>query len=113
MLILDNRKTRQFPVAFEQPQDDGSFRTRTIKSNWNVHGQAEIDADRKAVAEGKMKDADFVEKYWAGWLDGEIQLSDGSNLPYNDDTRAQVLNVEGMRTAIVNAFLKMVGGAGK
>lgn len=132
MFILAAKPTVLWPVHFRAPQDGGEFEEHVFKARFNLPlDQAEVedlfrrieDSRRKFVqqlmAPGKgaepqeglgAADLYILDKYWAGWPDGEVKDGQGAVIAYGPETRAALLAIPGMRVALVRAFMETLGG---
>lgn len=131
--ILAPTPTVLWPVDYFAPQDGGTFEKHTFTVRFNLPAdQQEVEDLYRKIDDGRKQmllqlakvgesnqvavdasaaDRHIVDKYFAGWPDGELKKPDGTVIPYNPETRAALLAVRGMRVAIVRAFLATLNGA--
>lgn len=137
MFILAAKPSTLWPVIYRTPNDEGGFDEHSFKARFNLPlDQAEVesillkvDAARqrfladllkgKAFATPEQEDKALelgavdrwiLDKYWAGWPDGEITNSSGAVIPFTPETRLSLQAMPGMRPALVRAFLQTLGG---
>lgn len=132
MFILAAKPTVLWPVHFRAPQDGGGFEEHVFKARFNLPvDQAEVEDLFRRIEESRRQlvqqlmspgkpaeaaegfgaaDRYILDKYWAGWPDGEVKDGQGAVIPYGPETRAALLAIPGMRVALVRAFMETLGG---
>lgn len=132
MFILAAKPTVLWPVHFRAPKDGGEFEEHVFSVRFNLPtDQAEVedlfrrieDSRRKLVQQlmtpGKPAEPEegfgaadryILDKYWAGWPDGEVKDGQGAVIAYSPETRQALLAIPGMRVALVQAFMGTLGG---
>lgn len=109
MFVLKKRESFQWPVKF-RIAIDGRYEDHEFKAEFKRISQSRIDelfgagGDRSE----KISDDEFVREALIGW-DG-VTLENGDAVPFNQDTLTSLLDVPGVRTAIVRAFFNSISG---
>lgn len=117
MFILDEKKSRWFPVEVELHNDEGRKRTFTFDAEFEVVDQSEIntylEALQSSVEAGRVieKDVDLADRRMVGWR--HVQLPDGQPLPVTPENRRRLIEQPGVARGIVRAWMKSVGIEGK
>jgi hypothetical protein len=137
MFILAPKATTLWPVIYRTPNDEGAFDEHTFKVRFNLpQNQDEVeevlrrvDDARQRFLQGLLKgkavatpeqedealelgavDRWILDKFWAGWPDGELKDASGAVIAYSDEARQLLLRMPGMRIALVRAFMDTLGG---
>ena len=106
MFVIKQTATYSWPVKFEVPGDAGKFETQTFDAVFKRMPQSQMD-EMIAGSEG-AKDSDIARQILVGWsgiTDGE------TDVPFSESMRDKLLDVPGVGTAIVAAFLSSLQGA--
>lgn len=140
MFIISNKATRPWPVEFNVPKDGGGFELHQFKAELRVLSQARVDeilgrsraARRSEMArlqaavrglaaesvdaelsaeECARLDQDILDEVFVTW--SEVKNPDRSVFEDTPDNRAAFMSVHGLRSAIVTAWLQMVGVEGE
>lgn len=109
MSILKGVKDRiDVKVTAEVNSDNG----RTIKVPFVITAKKpQFDERRDVVTtidEGNMKDEDLVSQYLLGWHG--LQGADGSEIPYNEETLAEVMAATEYRKALIQGIMTAIVG---
>ncbi len=140
MFIISNQDTRRWPVEYRAPKNGGGFETYKFKAEYHVLPQGRIDAilarSRSAqrsemsrmraalrgdapesvqtelsAEECAQLDQDILDEVFVTWH--EVKNPYNSEYEDNPDNRAVFMPLAGMRSALVTAWLEMVGVAGE
>jgi len=107
MLKLSKKKTRFFPVAVEQLNDEGRVRKFNFTAEFKVVSQPEAEDILKVGSPEIVKDKVVCDAVFVGWKD--VEDAEGQPLEVNDENRTILLDELGVQGAIVKAWLKSIG----
>lgn len=119
MFILAEQATVLWPIKYSTPKDGGGFDQHEFKGRFKLPSQPEVDAlfgRLTAAARGELGseagalDQEIVEKYFDGWPEQEIRNAQGEPVVCNALSRKMLLELPGMRVAIVRAFMQTLNG---
>ena len=96
-------------VEVHIPADAGKSDVRKFKAKLKRLSQPELDKLNTELAAGNLDDETVVSRTLLDWED--VQAADGSALPFNPDTLAQVMAIYPVRPSIVQTFFKTINGA--
>lgn len=103
----------KWPVKISIPRDGGKFVAATFTAEFAALPQEEIDQAIEDEREGNL-DAGFASRVLIGWPTGQVQDSDGGELPYSDEAKEKLLRMSYVRNGVVEAFFDGVtGGAAR
>lgn len=110
MLILGKSDSYKWPVTVEVPTDGGRFERAEFVAEFRRLPQSRLDEVGQALrGDGeKISDADLAEEVLVGW--DKVKDADGSPINFSAATRAAVLDISGVRTAVVQAFFESLAG---
>ncbi|MFC6855753.1 phage tail assembly chaperone [Marivibrio halodurans] len=91
--ILADEPTFKWPVDIRVPGTNGAFQTLRITCRFKVLPLDHFE--RKADQEASVDDTnkDFLRDALIGWDEGDVSNEDGQPVPFNADTRDQLLNI--------------------
>lgn len=101
----------RWPVIVHVPQDGGTFAKRTFTGEFAALPQDDIDDALEDLHDGTL-DANFANRVLVGWPAGQVQASDGSEMPYSDENKIKLLRMSYVRNGVVDAFFDAVSGGG-
>lgn len=111
MFKIDRQKTSYTcPVTVCKPVDDGKFQKGTFKAEFAYLEQDEIDEVLENARQGR-DNADLCARAWVGWK-SDLVDQDGAPLPYSEENKAMLLQIPYVRGAVLDAFVKSIGGEG-
>ncbi len=99
----------KWPVKVNIPKDGGKFTGATFTAEFAALAQDEIDKALEDSREGNL-DSGFASKVLVGWPQGQVQDTDGSELPYSDEAKEKLLRMSYVRNGVVEAFFDSVSG---
>ncbi len=118
MFVISQTPTILWPVEYVTPRAGGQFDANTFSARLKVLPQERIDAHAErlqSIIEGKEEisisklDKEWVDEIFDGWGD-DLLGANNQPLPENASNRAMVLNLPGMRKAIIAAWKKTLNG---
>lgn len=95
-----------WPVAFEVPVSGGKSEKKSFEAKFKLLKQSEV---RDLVQGEGASDLSFCEKVLVGW--SGVQDEAGSEIEFNAENMAEVLEFPGVARAIVLAYLESLAGA--
>lgn len=107
MFKLEDRNTRFYPVEVPMKDDEGRERKFKFDGEFNILTQDEAEELLKVNSTEVVRDAVICDRVFAGWR--KVQGPDDRDLAINDENKTKLLNVLGMRGAIVRAWMKSAG----
>jgi len=112
-LILGKAESYDWPVTLETPADGGRFEKITFTARFKRLGQARIDEIVSALRDGGdgLTDRTIVDDVLIGW--DKVLDADGQPIDFTPVNVAAVLEVEGVRAAIVKAWFESLSGKRK
>lgn len=99
----------KWPVKVNIPRDGGKFTPTTFTGEFAALHQDEIDKALEEIRDGTL-DVNFGARVLIGWSAGQVQDSDGSELPYSDEAKDKLLRMSYVRNGVVEAFFDGVSG---
>lgn len=109
MFKIVDAPTFKWPVKINIPRDGGKLTPATFTGEFAALSQDEIDQALEDARDGNL-DAGFASKVLLGWPQGQVQASDGSELPYSDEAKEKLLRMSYVRNGVVEAFFDGVSG---
>lgn len=109
MFVLKTDAAYWWPVDYRMPTDAGKFEKVGFDARFKALPQSrldELEAARKAGQD--ISDADFVEEVFVAWR--KITTPDGQEAQVTPENRAVLLDLPGMRAAIILAYQDSVVG---
>ena len=103
--------TFQWPVVLMVPSAKGSgkYDKQTFEAEFKYLSQERIDEIIKSARAEEINDNQVLDEVLAGWKG--VQDDDGSELDFSPSNLELVLQIPGMRSAIVSAFFESLAGA--
>ncbi|HBH37620.1 MAG TPA: hypothetical protein DDX06_04465 [Curvibacter sp.] len=120
MFILAQQATVQWPIKYSSPKDGGGYEQHEFKGRFKLPSQPEVDelftrlssaARGELGAQAGTLDQEIVDKYFEGWPDNEVRDAQGNAIASNPVNRKVLLELPGMRVAVVRAFMQTLNGA--
>lgn len=110
MLILGKSESYKWPVTVEIAVDGGRYERAEFVAEFRRLPQSRLDEIAQTLrADGEIiTDAALAEEVLAGW--DRIKDADGQPIPFTTANRAAVLDIPGVRTALVVTFFESVSG---
>jgi hypothetical protein len=108
MFVIKQTDSYVWPVTVKLPKDGGRFDAQTFDAVFKRIPQTKISEIQGRVAEGLAVDNDLAREVlidWKGVTDGENEV------PFSEGLRDQLLDIPGVGTAIVLAFVESLSGA--
>ena len=107
--VLSQSESYTWPVAVEFPIDGGRFDKQTFDAEFRRLPQARIRAIWDQIQNGELGDDELCNEVLAGW--SGIQDGKGSEVPYSEKAKADLLNVPLVSAALVSAWLDSLSKA--
>jgi len=109
-LVLKKTTSYEWPVSFDIPADGGRFDKISFTAKFERVHQARIDA---IVAEMRsensgVNDQSITDEVLIGW--DKVNDEDGNPLDFTPVNRAAVLDIPGVRAAVVRAWFESLAG---
>lgn len=108
MFKITQTPTYFWPVKVKLPTDGGQFEEQTFDAKFKRLPQSEVDTMRADVLDGKASDIPLARKLLVGW---KGVMSGEDDVPFSETARDQVLDIPGVATAVVVAFVESLSGA--
>jgi hypothetical protein len=108
MFKIAQSPTYYWPVKVRVPADGGQWEEHTFDAKFKRLPQSEVDAMRADVLTGNASDVPLARKLLVGWKG--VTIGD-DEAPFSETTRDQLLEVPGVATAVVVAFVESLSGA--
>lgn len=104
MFKITQSTSYTWPISVNLATDGGKFETQTFDGKFKRLGTERLEQIREAV----KSDKDFAEQVLEGW-DG-VTDGDGQAVPFSHGALQQLLDIPGVATAVVVAFLDSLAG---
>lgn len=112
---IDLSNTYSYPVAVDIMGDKGKTKTFTFNTEFKRFSQTEAEQLSKDLQSfdgeaAKLSDDDFIDEVVANWSD----ITDEADQPLDFNNaihKAAVLDVYGVKQAIIKAFFESISGA--
>ena len=104
MFKLAEKLTVKWPVTVNVPHDGGKTAEAVFEAEFDVVTQDEVDA---AIEAGK----DLLDRVLIGW-NADLRNEAGEAIECNAESKAKLLNVTYVRTALLAAWVEIRNGAG-
>lgn len=109
--VISNKSSYTWPVKYESPGNDGRYEKSEFLAEFKRLPQSKLDELHEAAKSGTLKDEDVLSDVLLGW--SGIKTSTGDSFEYNEANRVVLLELPGMRSAIINAFTGSITGAAR
>lgn len=111
MFNIDISPAYYYPVEVQIVTDGGVFKKSKFDAQFKRLSKKETKDlfDRFNDKDAPMTDDILLEQVLVGWKG--IQTPDQQELPFSQSTSEQVLNIQGVSTAITKAWLDSIQGA--
>lgn len=109
MFVLSQKTTYTWPVKYEYAKDDGRFEKTEFSAEFRRLPQSRLDEIHKQARDGTLEDESLIDSVLIGW--SGIKTADGDEFTVNEGNRAILLDLPGMRAAIINAYAASIAGA--
>lgn len=106
MFILDAEASYSWPVHVSLPVDGGKFEKSTFDAKFKRIPQSRL---RKLLKDDDATDAGFAREVLIGWKG--IKDKESQDVPFSETSLDQMLEIPGVATTIVKAYLESVSGA--
>lgn len=107
--VMSQKASYTWPVKYEYPKDDGRFEKVEFTAEFKRLPQSRLDEIHKCVLDGTLDDGTIIEEVLVGW--SGIKTSTGEDFLSNDANRVILMDLTGMRAAIVTAYAASIHGA--
>lgn len=112
---IDLSETYSYPIKVEIVGDKGRTKAVTFTADFKRLSQSEVEQLGKDVTSqdgepAKLKDEDLIDEVMVGWSD----ISDDKDQPLDFDNakhRSAVLDIYGVKSALVMGFFESISGA--
>jgi hypothetical protein len=109
--ILSQKSSYTWPVKYGTPKDAGKIEKSEFMAEFKRLPQSRLDAIQKQALDNAVDDDQFIGEILIGW--SGIKTPEGEEVLFNEATRSVVLDLAGMRAAIVQAFFDSIAGAAR
>ena len=103
MFVLSQSETYNWPVPVEFPVDGGRFEKQTFDAEFRRLTQPRIREIWDAIQTGEIDDDGLCAEVLVGWTG--IKDADGSDVPFSETAKANLLKMPLVSGAIVSAWL--------
>lgn len=107
--ILSQKASYTWPVKYDAPRDGGKYDRHEFMAEFKRLPQSRLDEIQKQAKDNAVNDGEFLDEILLGW--SGIKDEQGEDVPFNEAARRIVLDLPGMRAAIVLAFFGSLEGA--
>src|SRR5690349_19181307 len=107
MFKQSQSQTYTWPVTFELPASGGKFEKHTFDAEFKRLPQSRLREIQTAGSEA-ADDVTFAQEILVGWKG--VQDESGQEVPFSVGARDAVLDVPGVATAVVLAFIQSIHG---
>lgn len=105
--VIKKNKTLNISCAITEPNNVGGFDSYKVPLIFALLSQARIDA---IIANVNDDDINVMDEVLIGWGEGAFRNEDGTDLPFNAENKALVLDVPYVRNSMVQAFFTSIAG---
>lgn len=109
MFVLSQKDHYTWPVKYEFPTDKGRYEKVEFIAEFKRLPQQRLDEFAKMAKEDRLDDIALIDEVLTGW--SGIKTADGQEFEYSEQNRTTLLELAGMRAAIVFSFIGSIGGA--
>lgn len=109
--VLSQSPSYTWKVKYQRPRSDGKFDKDEFTAEFNRLPQSRLDELQRAP---ELDDERFIDEILLDW--SGIQAKDGDDLvafPFNATNKKILLDFQGMRKAIIDAFFESLAGAAR
>lgn len=108
---FNKNSTFHWPVVLMVPSSKGAgkYDKQTFEAEFKYLSQERIDEIIKSARSDEINDNQVLDEVMMGWKG--VQEDDGSELEFSPSNLEMVLQIPGMRSAIVSAFFESLAGA--
>jgi hypothetical protein len=113
--VLKKSATYEWPVVLRLPIDGGRHEKQTFDARFNRLAQTRINeiqdlfrAKQRGDDEIDLTDQSVADEVLAGW--SNVQDEDGEDVPFTAASKAELLNIPAVASAIVVAYFESVTG---
>ena len=103
MFVLSQSDSYTWPVTVEFPIDGGRFDKQSFDAEFRRLAQARIREIWDLIQAGDLNDDELCAEVLTGWAG--IQDGKGSEVPYSEKAKADLLNVPLVAAAVVSSWL--------
>ena len=109
MFKIKQSKTFVWPVKITVPIDGGKYTTSTFDVEFDRISQSEVEKLATSIQNEEQTAIQIVKNIVIGWPDGSV--TDGTdNIPFSDSALDELLDVPGVASAVITAFLEAYNG---
>jgi hypothetical protein len=101
--VLSQSESYNWPVTVEFPVDGGRFDKQTFDAEFKRLPQSKIREIWDQIQSGDLSDDDLCQEVLIGW--SGINDAKGSEVPFSEKAKADLLNVPLVAAAIVTSWL--------
>lgn len=106
--VISNKSSYTWPVKYQEAEN-GRFVEKDFTAEFARVPQSKLDEFQRQAKDGSLDDEALISAVLIGW--SGIKASDGTEFGVSDIHRAILLDLPGMRAAIVGAFAASIMGA--
>lgn len=108
MFKLDQSGLYAWPVTVQVPTDGGTWTAETFDAQFKRLPDSQLQKMRAAVMAGELTDKAFALTVVGGWAG---VTDNGQEVPFTMATLERLLEIPGVATAVVLAFVESQAGA--
>lgn len=103
MFVLSQSESYTWPVTVEFPVDGGRFDKQTFDAEFRRLAQSRIREIWELIQSGDLNDDELCGEVLVGWAG--IQDAKGTEVPYSEKAKTDLLNVPLVAAAVVSSWL--------
>jgi hypothetical protein len=106
LFVLDTEASYSWPVHVSLPKDGGTWQKSTFDATFKRIPQSRL---KKILNDEDATDANLCREILVGWKG--IKSLGGDEVPFSESSLDSLLEVPGLATTIVKAYLESIAGA--
>lgn len=107
-LILSQKPSYSWPVVYDAPRGSGKYDRSEFSAEFKRLPQSRLDQLHEQAKQKALDDRELIDEVLLGW-EGIKDLS-GEDVAFNEINKTVLLELTGMRAAIIRAFFGSVMG---
>lgn len=109
MFTVSLKESFVWPVSFRVPTDGGGYIDANFDAEFKRLSQTRLEEITEKLTAGMMNDRQVAEEVLVGW--NGVQTEDGGAVPFTKASKARLLDIAGLASALVLAFTDALRGA--
>ncbi len=108
MFIISQSDSYSWPVSVDVPTDGGKQSKQTFDGTFKRLPQSRVLDIRTQAGADQVNDVDIAREVLIGWAG--ITDAQGDDVPFSEGMRDRLLDVTGVASAIVRAWMESITG---